>query len=120
MSDQILKFLQQENQRLLEENRLLREEVLTLRGYLAGVRSLQRAAEAITAEEDPVALLDKILYSALTVIDAAAGSVLLLDPDTNELVFIVVHGRLGSTLVGRRTRATSMSASTASAPPVVA
>jgi GAF domain-containing protein len=75
---------------------------MALRDYLAGLRSLQRAAETITAEEDPLALLDKILYSALTVIDAAAGSVLLLNPETNELVFVVVHGRLGSTLPGHR------------------
>lgn len=102
MSSQVLRFLQQENQRLLEENRGLRQEVMALRDYLAGLRSLQRAAETITAEEDPLALLEKILYSALTVIDAASGSILLLDRETNELVFVVVHGELGSTLPGHR------------------
>ena len=61
MSSQVLRFLQQENQRLLEENRLLRQEAMALRDYLAGLRSLQRAAETITTEEDPLTLLDKIL-----------------------------------------------------------
>jgi GAF domain-containing protein len=70
--------------------------------YLAGLRSLQRAAEAITAEEDPLLLLKKILYSALTVIDAANGSILLIDHDTGELVFVVVHGELEDTLLGQR------------------
>jgi GAF domain-containing protein len=102
MSNQVLKFLQHENQRLLEENHRLREEVMAMRDYLAGLRSLQRAAEAITAEEDPLALLDKILYSALTVIDVADASILLLDEETNELVFVVVHGELGHTLPGYR------------------
>lgn len=102
MSSQVLKFLQQENQRLVEENRLLRDETMALRDYLAGLRTLQRAAEAITVEDDPVALLDKILYAALTVIDAADGSILLLDEETNELVFVVVHGELGTKLSGHR------------------
>jgi GAF domain-containing protein len=102
MDNQVVKFLQQENQRLLDENRLLREEVMALRDYLNGLRSLQRAAEMITAEEDPMTLLDKILYYALTVIDAADGSILLLDPETRELVFAVVRGGLEHLLLGHR------------------
>jgi len=102
MGNQVVKFLQQENQRLLDENRLLRDKVMTLRDYLDGLRSLQRAAESITSEEDPLTLLDKILYSALTVIDAKDGSILLLDPKTNELVFALVRGDLGNVLPGYR------------------
>lgn len=102
MSSQVLRFLQQENQRLQDENRRLREEVMALRDYLAGLRALQRAAESITAEEEPLALLDKILYSALTVVDSANGSILLLDEEKNELLFAIVHGELGQTLPGHR------------------
>lgn len=102
MSSQVLKFLQQENQRLKEENSLLREEVMALRDYLAGLRSLQRAVETITSEEEPLVLLDKILYSALTVVDCADASIMLLDDETNELVFVVVHGQLGQLLPGYR------------------
>jgi signal transduction protein with GAF and PtsI domain len=102
MSSQVNRFLQQENQRLNKENRRLREEVLALRDYLAALRSLQRAAESITAEDDPLVLLDKILYSALTVVDCADGSIMLLDEETNELAFVVVHGALGQTLPGFR------------------
>ncbi len=102
MSNQLLRFLQQENQRLLEENRHLRQEVMALRDYLEGLRSLQRAAETITSEEEPLKLLDKILYAALTIIDAAGGSILLLDEEKDELVFVVAHGKLGSALLGYR------------------
>jgi sigma-B regulation protein RsbU (phosphoserine phosphatase) len=102
MSGNILKFLREENQRLLDENRLLREEIMAMRGYLNGLSSLQRAAQAITAEEDPLTLLDRILYSALTVIDAEDGSILLLDEEASQLVFVVVHGELGRALTGYR------------------
>jgi signal transduction protein with GAF and PtsI domain len=103
MSSSTLKFLQQENQRLMDENRQLNEEMMAMRDYLKyGLRSLQRAAEAITAEVEPMALLDTILYSVLTVMDVANGSILLLDDETDELVFVVVHGELGQTLPGHR------------------
>jgi GAF domain-containing protein len=102
MSTQVTRFLQQENQRLQDENRRLRDEVMALRDYLAGLRSLQRAAETIAAEKDPLVLLDKILYSALTVVDCADGSVLLLDRETDELVFAVVHGAVAQALRGHR------------------
>jgi GAF domain-containing protein len=102
MSSQVLKFLQQENQRLLNENRLLRQEVMALRDYLVGLGSLQRAAESLTTEDEPLVLLDKLLYSALTVVDCADGSIILLDHETDELVFVVVHGELGQTLPGYR------------------
>jgi GAF domain-containing protein len=102
MNSQVLRFLQQENQRLLDENRVLREEVMALRDYLAGLRSLQRAADSITVEEDPLALLDKILYFALAVVDCVDGSILLLDSDTDELVFMVVRGTLRNVLPANR------------------
>ena len=102
MSSNILKFLREENQRLQQENQQLREQVMAMRDYLTGLHSLQRAAQAITAEEDPSVLLDRILYSALTVLDAVDGSILLLDEKTNELVFAVVRGELGHALTGYR------------------
>jgi GAF domain-containing protein len=102
MSNQVLRFLQQENQRLIEENQLLRQEVMGLRDYLTGLRSLQRAAETITTEQDPLTLLDKILYAALTVVDCADGTIFLLDEDADELVFVVVRGALSEVLRGQR------------------
>ena len=102
MSSQVVKFLQQENQRLLEENREQRKEVMALQDYLAGLHALQHAAESITEEEDPLAILDKTLYGALTVIDASDGSIVLRDEETEELVFALVHGKLRPRLPGHR------------------
>lgn len=102
MSSQLIRFLQGENQRLKDENHLLREEVMALRDYLDALRALQRSVETITTEEDPIALLDKILYSVLTVLDCADGSLMLLDEERDELMFAVVHGELGQSLRGYR------------------
>ncbi|RMF35350.1 MAG: GAF domain-containing protein [Chloroflexi bacterium] len=101
-STTLLRFLQEENARLQEENKQLREELAALRDYLDGLRLLQQEARRMTEEADLMPLLDKILYAALTVTDAADGSVLLLDPETEELVFAVVHGVIREQLVGYR------------------
>jgi GAF domain-containing protein len=97
-STNTLRFLQQENRRLQEENQELREEVSKLMGYVDALRDLQRSAAVITTEEDVMAVLNQILYAALTVTDSSAGSLLLRDPETDELVFVVVHGERRETL----------------------
>ena len=102
MSSQVVKFLQQENQRLLGESREQRNELMALQDYVAGLHALQQAAESITEEEDPLAILDKTLYGALTVIDASDGSIVLQDEETRELVFALVHGKLRLRLPGHR------------------
>jgi len=101
-SSNVMRFLQQENRRLQEENERLREKVSALRGYMNALRDLQRAATAITAKEDPLPLLNEILYAALTVTDSSAGSLLLRDPETDELVFVVVHSEQNIRLEGYR------------------
>lgn len=88
----VVRFLQQENRRLQEENEQLREEVSALREYMDALRDLQRAATAITAEDDVMPVLNQILYTALTVTDSSTGSLLLRDFETDELVFVLVHG----------------------------
>lgn len=98
-NSQFVRFLQQENQRLQDENRQLRDQLVS---YLAGLDSLQQAAKAIASELDPFALLNKIVRAALTVIDAADGSVSLIDKETDELVFVAVQGQLSRTLPGYR------------------
>ncbi len=86
-----LRFLQLENARLTDENRELREENQTLRQVLDALRALQDVSASVTPDTNPVGLLDRILQSALTTIQATAGSLLLLDED-GSLVFTVVHG----------------------------
>ncbi len=102
MITQPMRFLQRENVRLQEENEQLREEVRVLRQYVAALRALQQAAQGITSEEDAVVMLKKTLRAALDVVDAADGSLLLVDPDTDELMFAVVLGSAPPDLIGYR------------------
>jgi len=99
---QTLRLLQRENIGLKEENERLHEESLALREYLRGLRALQQDAQAITSEQDLELFLSKVLYTALKAMDAADGSLLLVDHDTDELVFAMVKGMLQSKLRGYR------------------
>lgn len=98
----VMRFLQQENRRLQEENEQLHEEVVALRGYMDALRDIQRTAMTITTGEDVMPVLNQILYAALTVTDSSAGSLLLRDAETDELVFVVVQGDRSSPLEGYR------------------
>ena len=99
---QTLRLLQRENTDLKEENERLQEEVLALREYLRGLRALQQDAQAVASAQDLDLFLNKVLYAALKAMDAANGSLLLVDYDTNELVFAVVKGAIQSELQGYR------------------
>ncbi len=99
---QTLRFLQMENLRLQEENEALREEVYILQEYVRALRALSQAAQTITSEVDLMALLDKIMYATLNVMDAADGSLILLDEEADELVFVVVRGSARDALQGYR------------------
>jgi GAF domain-containing protein len=73
-----------------------------MRGYMSALQELNWAAQQIISEENLFDLLDKILFSALNVLRADDGSLLLLDEETNELVFVLVHGDIGQELRGYR------------------
>jgi GAF domain-containing protein len=102
MSTTTLRFLQHENTRLKDENASLHEENTALRGYMSSLQDLHRAAQQIVSEENLFDLLDKILYSALNVLQANDGSLLLLDEETGELAFVLVHGDIRQELRGYR------------------
>jgi len=102
MSTTALRFLQQENTRLQEENKALQQENLALRGYMSALNDLAWATQQITSEGNLLELLDQILYNAMSVVGAEGGSLLLLDDETDELVFVVVHGDVEDQLKGYR------------------
>jgi len=90
-----------------EEN--LRERAAELEQLLAAsearvaaLDSLRRIAERVAAELQLAKLLPEILNAAVSISDAEAGAVLLLDEGTGELEFAVVRGGGGESLVGRR------------------
>lgn len=97
-----LLFLQQEISRLREENRTLKEELGVLRSSVRALNALQDIIRRLGPGADVLPLLDDLLASALAVVDAQDGSLLLLDEDTGELVFAVVHGQARDTLTGYR------------------
>lgn len=99
---QVIRFLQQENTRLQEENAALQEENRALHRYIDALEDLYWAAQRITSEENLLALLDQILHNAMVVLRAEDGSLLLLDEETDELVFAVVHGDIRGELRGYR------------------
>ncbi len=102
MSTTALRFLQQENARLQDQNKNLLEENLALRRYMDALKSLYRANEQIISEENLLHLLDQILDNARSVLDAEDGSLLLWDEESNELVFVLVHGDVRNELRGYR------------------
>jgi GAF domain-containing protein len=99
---QLIRFLQQENARLQDENKALQEKNQDLHHYINALEDLHWAAQRITSEENLIDLLDQILYHAMAVISAEDGSLLLLDEETDELVFAVVHGDIRGQLRGYR------------------
>lgn len=95
-------LLQQENNRLRNENDALREEISALQAYLRGILALHQATETIATQDNLYQLLDEILFQALTIMSTDHGSLLLVDEETQELVFVLVHGEFREALQGYR------------------
>lgn len=103
MSSDTMVYLRRETARLQEENERLRAEVRSLRQYAAGVQALTDALGSWDPHGEVMPLLDSILYNALTVLDSKDGSLLVLDDETNELVFVLAQGDVEeSQLLGYR------------------
>jgi sigma-B regulation protein RsbU (phosphoserine phosphatase) len=97
-----VRFLQEENQRLVQLTQELEEENAFLRESFKSIRGLQRALARLDARLELQSLLDRIIYEALRIVDAADGSLSLIDVDRQEVVFIVVRGALHDKLQGYR------------------
>jgi len=95
-------FLQQEISRLRDENRDLKEEVTLLRSSVRALSALEDVIQRLTPSTNVITLLDDLLASALAVVGAEDGSLLLLDEETDQLVFAVVRGAMRQQLTGYR------------------
>lgn len=102
MSDENLKFVQEEAKRLTDENRDLRVALSALQESVRALSELYLIAQEVDSETNVVRLLTGILDSALEVLKASDGSLLLIDEETGELVFTVVRGEKSEELVGYR------------------
>jgi GAF domain-containing protein len=97
-----LKTLWLENNRLKEEIKELKDQVSHLLQIIHALNTLQYNLDAITAETDVLSLVKGILSSALEAVGCNDGSLVLLDPEKNELVFIEVMGQGRERLLGLR------------------
>lgn len=97
-----VRFVQIENVRLQSDLEELRKENLRLRSILNGLQALQSASSKINGQTNVLRLLDSVLQLALLSIDTETGSLLIVDDETSELVFVVVHGEVSTTLRGYR------------------
>lgn len=97
-----VRSLQLEAARLRDENRALKDDLAALRGAVRGLDALHDVIQRIHPGVDILQLMDDLLASALAVVGASDGSLLLLDEETNELVFAVVRGQARERLRGYR------------------
>jgi GAF domain-containing protein len=102
MPDESTKFLQEEAARLADENRDMRDELFALRESVRVLSELHDISQKIGPRTDVRRLLSDILDSALAVLKASDGSLMLLDEETDELVFAVVRGQAAERLEGFR------------------
>ena len=97
-----VRFVQVENVRLQQEIDELRQENVRLRNILSGLQALQSASGKIDEKTNVLRLLDKVLQLSLISINSENGSLLVVDEETKELVFVVVHGMVRESLHGHR------------------
>lgn len=97
-----VRLLQLEVARLRDENHDLKEELGILRSSVRTLSGLQDLIHGLSPGMNVIALLDDLLASALAVVGASAGTLMLLDEETSELVFAVVHGQARDRLQGYR------------------
>jgi signal transduction histidine kinase len=87
--------LRRDHENIKERNQALQQQVVAL-------QIIEQLTQTLTLELNLDDLLKKILHSATQVMRASAGSLLLLDRETDELVFAVIEGGGGASLVGQR------------------
>ncbi len=95
-------YLKVELARLKQENEALRDEVATLRQYMDALQSLIGAIDELDSAEEIRSLLDRMLYNAMALTDAKDGSLLILDENTGELVFVLARGEVDPALLLNR------------------
>jgi GAF domain-containing protein len=90
--------LEQENSHLKKANETLKQENLSLHRYLDTVKELYWASQKIASAQNLLYELNQLLYKVMGVVGAKDGSILRLDEEAGELIFVLVHGELGQQL----------------------
>lgn len=94
--------MRRENARLQAENERLQDELSNLREFVQILNDLTRSARSLSSDAELLPLLENIFTKALNLLNAPDGSLMLLDDETDELVFVVVRGALANNLKGYR------------------
>lgn len=97
-----VRALQNEIGRLREENHVLKDDLDALRTYIHGLYHLQGLGSHLDEDVDVMEFLDTLLAKALAAVGSRDGSLLLMDEETGDLVFAVVHGAAREQLSGYR------------------
>lgn len=95
-------ILQRENSRLQADNQALRELSSRLYEFLDILDALVSADAPFTSDEALMPLLRMMFFRSLDLLNAPEGSLLLLDEETDEMVFVLVKGALAEHLVNYR------------------
>jgi sigma-B regulation protein RsbU (phosphoserine phosphatase) len=102
LSTDLLRELRTENQRLKTENQSLMNELIRLRQSIRSLFRLQSKLDQINVLTEPFDVINTILSVALDAVNSRDGSLMLLDEDTHELVFVHVLGSAQKQLTGYR------------------
>lgn len=95
-------YLQREMARLKTESEALRLEVQSLRRVTGLVDALLTVYDAQgRGQDDLLTLLDGVLGIAVEAVQAEDGSLFIHDEENNQLVAVVVQGRIAGQLTGR-------------------
>jgi GAF domain-containing protein len=89
---QAMRAVQQENIRLKGENNSMRNYVERLQDSLNALTALQGNLENIHVDTNVYELINRILSLAMEAVGAENGTLMLLDEETSELVFVAVIG----------------------------
>lgn len=73
-------------------NTELGREVAAAHGFIAAMQALAEAMEGELPDSDLMALLGRVLGDVVRVLEASDGSVLVLDEENGDLVFVLSHG----------------------------
>ncbi|MGQ9502700.1 MAG: GAF domain-containing sensor histidine kinase [Anaerolineae bacterium] len=88
----------QEIEALRREAERLQRQNLNVNEHFSALEVIQRIAHSLVSDVSLDELLEEILRSAVSIVKASAGALLLLDKTTDELVFEVIEGGAGSSL----------------------
>ncbi len=97
-----VRFLQEENQRLLDRTQELGEDNEHMRVILKSLRGLLGTVAKVGSDMDLNSLLNRIVYEAVRIVDAVEGSLLLLDEEQQQLVFVASRSEMKDQLIGFR------------------